>query len=104
MLEAKLAAPDGQDSLRAISSISRDGKTVTAVVYFGTPVWREKARYETAKIDVEVALPAGQWTLARSDVTWNQRKEAEAAIMSGQAQIRLELAPYHAVALTWTRK
>jgi hypothetical protein len=104
MLEARLDALDGQDSLRAISSISRDGKTLTTIVYFGAPVWMEKARYETAKIDVDVALPPGQWTLSRSDVTWKDRKESEVGVMSGHGQVRLLLSPYHAVALTWTRK
>ena len=103
MLEAKLTAPDGQDSLRAISSISRDGRTVTTVVYFGAPVWKERARHEAARIDVDVTLPSGQWTLSRSDVTWKQRKESEAGVMSGHGQVHLLLAPYHAVALTWTR-
>ena len=104
MLDAKLAAPAGQDSLHAISSISRDGKTITTVVYFGAPVWKEKARCETARIDVDVALPSGQWTLSRSDVTWKLRKESPAGVMSGHGKVRLLLAPYHAVALTWTKK
>ena len=36
MLQAKLAGPEAEDSLHAISSISCDGKTVTAVVYFAS--------------------------------------------------------------------
>ncbi len=90
--------------LCAVSSISRDGKTVTALVYFGAPLWTEKSRLETAKVAVDVALPAGQWTLMRSRVTWKERKESAAGAMSGHAQVYLELAPYEAAALTWTKK
>ncbi len=104
MLEAKLAGSDAEDSLRAISSISRDGKTVTTVVYLGAPVWKEKARLEAAKVEVDITLPAGQWTLTRSHVTWKERKESEAGVMSEHGQVHLVLAPYQAVALTWTKK
>jgi hypothetical protein len=104
MLESKLAAPGGQDSLHAIASLSRDGKTVTAVVYFGAPVWTEGARSETAKVDLDLALPPGSWALSRSDVTWKERKESEAGVLSGHARVPLVLAPYQAAALTWTRK
>jgi hypothetical protein len=104
MLESKLAGPDAQDSLRAISSISRDGRTVTTVVYFGAPVWTGKARLEAAKVDVDVALPAGQWTLTRSQVTWKDRKESEAGAVSGHGQVQLLLSPYQAAGLTWTQK
>jgi hypothetical protein len=104
MLEGNLAGPDGQDSLRAVSSISRDGKTVTAVVYFGAPVWKEKARLETAKVDVDVALPPGQWTLTRSRATWKERGESAAGVIAGHGQVHLQLAPYEAAALTWTKQ
>jgi hypothetical protein len=105
MLDAKFAGADGQDSLRAISSISRDGKTITTIVYFGAPVWTGKARFDMATVEVNVALPPGQWTLTRSDVTWKERKESEvAAVASGHGRARLLLAPYQAAALTWTRK
>jgi len=104
MLEAKFAGADGQDSLRAISSMSRDGKTITAIVYFGAPVWTKNARFETATVEIDVTLPPGQWTLTRSDVTWKARKESDAGVASGHGRVRLLLAPYQAGTLTWTRK
>jgi hypothetical protein len=103
MLQARLAGPDEQDSLHAISSIARDGNTVTAIVYFGTPVWTKIARLEAAKVDVDVALPPGQWTLTRSDITWKGRKQSAAGAASGHGRAQLQLSPYHATALTWTK-
>jgi hypothetical protein len=90
--------------LRAISSISRDGKTITTIVHFGAPVWTEKACFDTATVDIDVALTPGQWTLTRSDVTWKARKESDAGVASGQGLVRLLLPPYQAAALSWTRK
>lgn len=50
MVDSKLVTPAPQDSLRAISSLSRDGKTVTTVVYYGLPVWGEHQRSERAQV------------------------------------------------------
>jgi hypothetical protein len=103
MVESRLAAATRQDSLRAVSSLSRDGRTVTTVVYFGAPVWTDGPRLATAQVSATVALPPGSWTLKRSDVTWGRRDETPAGTASGTAKISLTLAPYQAVALTWTQ-
>ena len=67
MLQAELAGADGQDSLRRHLNISRDGKTVTTLVYFGDPLWTQKARLDAAKVAVDVALPADS---GRSPARW----------------------------------
>ncbi|MCY3023831.1 MAG: hypothetical protein NTW87_33045, partial [Planctomycetota bacterium] len=103
MVEAKLTSATKQDSLRAIASISRDGKIVTAVIYLGAPVWTEGQRMATAQVSATVALPPGNWTLHRSDVTWGKRSESQAGSATGTAKMTLTLAPYQAVALTWTQ-
>ena len=77
MLQAKLAGPDAEDSLHTISSISpamasgHDGRL------FRHPVWKEKARLETANVEVDITIPAGQWKAGQVrllDVTWKEPK------------------------------
>ena len=96
-------APGSSNSLRAISSRSADAKTFTTVVYYGAPLFDGVAGKKSSKATVSVApkLPSGNYKLEISDVTWNNRAVRTA---NGAGAVSIELAPYSAAALTWTRQ
>ena len=93
-------APD--DSLHAISSRSDDGVTFTTVVYYGQPYFDGTKGTKASKVNVTVTphLPPGAYKLAISDIKWDAR-----STKAGDATkaVAVELAPYEAVALTWTK-
>ena len=94
---------DAKDSLHAISSRSDDGKTFTTVVYFAQPYFDGAKGVRASKANVTVApkLPPGAYKLEVSDVKWDAR-----AVTAGDASkpVSVELSPYQAVALTWTKQ
>ena len=91
------------DAVQAISSRSDDGKTFTTIVYYGTPYFDATTGQKADKANVTVAptLPAGAYKLEISEVKWDERAVRVAAV---GAPVKLELAPYSAVALTWTKQ
>ncbi len=104
MTPTALTATEGKENLRAISSKSRDGKTLTTVVYYGAPFQSSTRRAETAAVALAVKLPPGNWKLNRSEIAWNVRTETAGKAVKGIAKINLQLQPYHATALTWTKQ
>lgn len=104
MTATTVAAPVGKESLEAISSQSSDGKTLTTVVYYGTPFWDQTRRADSADVALEVKLPPGNWKLERSDIAWNARTQSAGQNAAGTAKVSLQLQPYHAAALTWTKQ
>lgn len=95
-------ADDAKDAVQAISSRSDDGKTFTTVVYYGTPFFDATTGKKSDKANVTVApkLPAGNYKLEISRIKWDERTTAAA---DAKASVNLELAPYEAAALTWTK-
>lgn len=100
--------------LHVLASRLKDGRTVTTVVYLSTPVYGTSqdavgARtalhlLNRAGVDVSVQLPPGQWRLTQNRAAWNKRTTTPSTqVFSGTAKASVELAPYEAVALTWTR-
>ena len=104
MVDSQLVTPAPQDSLRAISSISRDGKTVTTVVYYGLPVWGAHNRNEHAQLALNVQLPPGGWQLERSDTSWNKRQAQTGETVTGVAQVKADLASCTAVSFVWRKQ
>ena len=91
------------DAVQAISSRSDDGKTFTTVVYYGTPYFDATTGHkaDTASVTVAPKLPAGDYKLEISEIKWNERAVRVAAT---GAPVKLELSPYSAAALTWTKQ
>ena len=92
-----------QSAVRAISSRGEEGKTFTTVVYYGTPYFDAITgkRASVATVTVAPKLPAGTYKLEISDIKWDARKTSEG---DAKAPVKLNLSPYEAVALTWTRQ
>ena len=104
--------------VQAISSRSDDGKTFTTVVYYdggyfncsdfksslqfgGDRTIRIAEKASLAQVTVAPKLPDGDYKLEISDIKWDSRATRQAA--DAKAPIKVELAPYSAVALTWTK-
>ncbi len=113
------------NSLRVQASRSKDGRMVTTVVYMGAPTYSPRKIQQTntlfvtgpaepakfvqplwnsTRANVEVQLPPGQWRLTQNRAAWNKRTTTPSTqVFSGTAKVPVELAPYEAVALTWTK-
>ncbi len=112
MVSTAVAVPDAAATgatahLHAISSISADGKTVTAVIYHDTGWYDGEAKRAatSATVKLTVKLPPGSFSLSRSEVSWNVRKATEVpGVAEKQATVEATLAPCEAVAFTWTSK
>ncbi len=115
MVKSSIRAALAQDNpLHVLASRSKDGRAVTAVVYLSTPVYapaqtkvgpKSPVRLlNRARANVEVQLPPGQWRLTQNRAAWNKRTTTAAPqVFTGTAKVPVEVAPYEAVALTWTR-
>jgi len=101
--QAALAANDS--NVHVISSSAEGGKTVTSVVYYDTGFFNGKSRASQAKVNLQVKLPPGRYTLQRSEADWNTRTVVTVpGVAQGSTKVALTLAPCQAVALTWTRQ
>jgi hypothetical protein len=105
MTATSISAPsdEAKSHVHAISSRSDDGKTFTTVVYYDSGYFNGATGQQSkqAKITVNPKLPAGNYALEISDVAWNKR---ETRAGKAGAPVALTLAPYQAVALTWTKQ
>ena len=92
-----------RDHLRAISSRSQDGKTFTTIVYYDGGFFDGASgkKADKANITIRSQLPPGDYKLEISEVRWNERKTRAA---NAKAPVEVELLPYQAAALTWTRQ
>ena len=101
-MTATTVAGAGDGHVHAISSRSQDGKTFTTVVFYDSGYYDGPAGKMASQAmgDVNPKLPPGTYTLEISDAKWNVRTTRDAP---ATGPVHLTLAPYEAVALTWTR-
>jgi len=106
------AATGAGEAVRVQASRSKDGNTVTTVVYMGAPIYiaptgklgGEGQLFNKARVNVSVQLPPGQWRLTQNRASWNKRAILPTPqTFQNTAQVPVELNPFEAVALTWTR-
>ena len=98
------AANTPANHVHVISSSADGGKTVTSVVYYDTGYFNGARRANQAKVNLQVKLPPGRYTLQRSEADWDTRKvNAVSGVVQGTTKVAMNLAPCQAIALTWTR-
>lgn len=92
-----------KNAVQAISSRSDDGKTFTTVVYYGTPFFDATTgkKASVAAVTVAPKLPAGNYKLEISQIKWDERTTRDG---DARVPVKVELSPYSAVALTWTKQ
>jgi len=106
------AASSASDTVRVQASRSKDGNTVTTVVYMSAPVYSattgkpdsKNQLFNKAHVNVSVQLPPGKWRLTQNRASWNKRATLPTPqTFQNTARIPVDLNPFEAVALTWTR-
>ena len=103
--QAAVTPAAAREHCRVLASNDQDGKTVTLVTYYDTGYFDGRQKSSRASVKVNVKLPPGRYKLERSDSNWRDRKTTPSDdVVEGTASASLELAPCHAVALTWTRQ
>jgi len=114
MVSSTLQTPvaGASDTVRVQASRSKDGNTVTTIVYMGAPVYiaangklgSANQLFSKARVNVSVQLPPGQWRLIQNRASWNKRATLPTPQTFGNtARVPVELNPFEAVALTWAK-
>lgn len=97
------APPAAKEHVRAISSRSPNGQSFTTVVYYDAGAFDGAASQKASRVSgtLQAQLPPGNYKLEVSDVAWNKR---QTRILAAQKAVPFELAPFGAMAFTWTRQ
>lgn len=103
--KAEITPAAANANCHVLSSVSKDGETVTVVAHYDTGYLGVDEKSPAATFKVNVKLPEGKYTLERSDGAWNKREVTQVpGEASGEPIVETTLEPSTAVAWTWRRK